>query len=158
MCDKANTLERALPAITEQLTAELKNLGLDAKQFTFQIAHGPVSNGHADASRVSFVERRTGRCMILVGGKRNGKRPDLMYKDNVSVTEVVGALLPLLTYFKAEGQPDELLGDFCQRKGLESLLCFDVLFRSLVGMSDVRKSSPLAGHARFINVCDRWAL
>ncbi len=61
-------------------------------------------------------------------GKMLGNRLNFIYKDMVPLQGTVKELIPLLVYFQSDRHPEECLGDFCHRKGLEELLRFDTEF------------------------------
>ena len=53
-----------------------------------------------------------------------GDRLNFIYKDMVSLENIVDELLPLLAYYKRERMPDESFGDFCDRKSVDDLKQF----------------------------------
>ena len=70
-----------------------------------------------------------------------GDRLNFIYKDMVQLDRIVPELRRLLVHFKSDRLSSELLGDFCNRKGLDDLLQFEV---DIVAQQDERTSkSPL---------------
>ena len=57
-----------------------------------------------------------------------GDRLNFIYKDMVQLDRIVLELRPLLVYFKFDRFSSESLGDFCNRKGLDDLLQFELDF------------------------------
>ena len=62
-----------------------------------------------------------GKYTIYVGGNATGTRLDFIYKDLVPFDEIVPALRPLSTWYKADRQNGESVGDFCHRLGKDAL-------------------------------------
>ncbi len=64
-----------------------------------------------------------------------GDRLNFIYKDMVQLDRIVPELRPLLVYFKSDRLLGESLGDFCNRKGSDDLLQFEV---DIVAQQDER--------------------
>ncbi|MEA2630154.1 MAG: hypothetical protein QOE66_373, partial [Chloroflexota bacterium] len=62
-----------------------------------------------------------GTYTIFLGGRTQGDRLNVEYKDYVPIDRVVAELVPVLARYKAERLPDEAFGDFCNRIGVEEL-------------------------------------
>ena len=134
--------ERVMPAVVDELEVELAKLGLDAEKFTIRMTGCPNACARPYTSDIGLVGKAVGRYTILVGGRLLGTRLNVIYKEMVPLREVVQELVPLLVYFKADRQPDESLGDFCHRKGVEDLLRFDAEYKNLSSQeSGIRSQS-----------------
>jgi len=116
--------ERALPAMIDELEAELARLGLSSETFTLRMTGCPNGCARPYNSDIGLVGKTAGRYTILLGGRLLGNRLNCVYKDIVPAEEVVSTLVPVFTYFKQGRQPGETFGDFCHRKGVDDLLAW----------------------------------
>ena len=120
--------ERVMPQVISQFEAELNRLGLANRHFTVRMTGCP--NGcarpyNADiglVGRTLDVKSGEGKYTIFVGGNLIGTRMNVVYKDLVPMSQIVPELRPLLLRYRDQAQPDETLGDFCERVGVEELL------------------------------------
>ena len=123
--------ERALPAIMDQLEAELSRLGLDDERFTVRMTGCPNGCARPYNSDVGLVGRSAtrnadgtpgpGTYTIFLGGRTQGDRLNTEFKDYVPFDRVVAELVPVFARYKAERLNDESFGDFCNRTGVEEL-------------------------------------
>ncbi len=116
--------ERALPAMIDQLEAELARLGLSSEQFTLRMTGCPNGCARPYNSDIGLVGKTLEKYTVFVGGRLLGDRLNFIYKDLVPTEEVVPTLLPLFAYFKQDRQNGETFGDFCHRKGQADLLAW----------------------------------
>jgi sulfite reductase (ferredoxin) len=113
--------ERALPGILDELEAELKRLGLADERMSVRMTGCPNGCARPYQSDIGLVGRSGDKYTLFVGGHVLGHRLNFLLKDLIPRAEVVPTLLPLLERFKAERQPGEGFGDYCQRQGAEAL-------------------------------------
>ena len=123
--------ERALPSVMDVLELELEKLGLADERFTVRMTGCPNGCARPYNADVGLVGRSAtrnpdgtpgpGTYTIFLGGRTNGDRLNVEFKDYVPIDEVVGELVPILTRFKDERAPAETFGDFCHRVGVEAL-------------------------------------
>jgi sulfite reductase (ferredoxin) len=123
--------ERALPTVIDQLEAELARLGLDQERFTVRMTGCPNGCARPYNADVGLVGRSAtrnpdgtpgpGTYTIFLGGRTQGDRLNVEFKDYVPFDRVVAELAPVLARYKAERLPDETFGDFCDRIGVEEL-------------------------------------
>jgi sulfite reductase (ferredoxin) len=123
--------ERALPAIMDQLEAELVRLGLEDERFTVRMTGCPNGCARPYNADVGLVGRSAtrnpdgtpgpGTYTIFLGGRTQGDRLNTEFKDYVPFDRVVAELVPVFARYKAERLPDESFGDFCDRCGVEDL-------------------------------------
>lgn len=114
--------ERALPAMIDQLDAELEQMGLSAEQFTIRMTGCPNGCARPYNSDIGLVGKARNKYTIFVGGRRLGNRLSFIHKDLVPAEDVIPSLLRLFSYFQSDRQKDETFGDFCTRKGNDDLL------------------------------------
>ncbi len=123
--------ERALPDVMDLLEVELKKLGLESDRFTVRMTGCPNGCARPYNSDIGFVGRSArknadgtpgpGTYTIFLGGRTQGDRLNIEYKDYVPVEQLAETLVPVLTRYKAERLEGEAFGDFCHRVGVESL-------------------------------------
>lgn len=113
--------ERALPGVVDALELEVARLGLDAERISVRMTGCPNGCARPYVADIAFVGRSMNQYLLLLGGRSNGTRLNVPYKDLVRTEELVRELTPLLTYFRDAQQGDETFGDFCQRVGVEAL-------------------------------------
>jgi sulfite reductase (ferredoxin) len=113
--------ERALPGIINELEGELKRLGLGNERMSVRMTGCPNGCARPYQSDIGLVGRSGDKYTLFVGGNVLGRRLNFALKDLIPRAEVVPTLVPLLERFKAERQPDESFGDYCDRQGVEAL-------------------------------------
>ncbi|HJT79206.1 MAG TPA: NADPH-dependent assimilatory sulfite reductase hemoprotein subunit, partial [Gemmataceae bacterium] len=111
--------ERALPAIIDGLEAELRRLGLEKEIIGVRMTGCPNGCVRPYQSDVGIVGRSGDKFTLFVGGHILGHRLNFLLRDLVPFEEIVPTLTPLLERFRAERQPGECFGDYCQRLGPE---------------------------------------
>ncbi|MCI0397668.1 MAG: NADPH-dependent assimilatory sulfite reductase hemoprotein subunit [Chloroflexi bacterium] len=107
--------ERALPAIIDELEAELAQLGLQDERLTVRMTGCPNGCARPYVADLAFVGRSADKYVIYVGGRRDGTRLNRPYQDLVPRDELVATIRPLLVHFSQARQPGESFGDFCHR-------------------------------------------
>jgi sulfite reductase (ferredoxin) len=113
--------ERALPAVIDQLEAELKRLGLEDEPLTVRMTGCPNGCARPYQSDIGLVGRSGDKYTVLVGGNRLGARLNFPLRDLVPHAQIVPLLVPLLELFKKARLGRESFGDFCQRLGVGTL-------------------------------------
>jgi len=113
--------ERALPAILQELEAEVARLGLQQDVFALRMTGCTNGCSRPYNADIGIVGRAAGRYAIYLGGRRIGDRLSFLYRDGVPLEQLVATLVAVLGYFKLHRQEGEALGDFCHRVGREEL-------------------------------------
>jgi sulfite reductase (ferredoxin) len=129
--------ERALPWVMDQLETELARLGLEQERFTVRMTGCPNGCARPYNADIGLVGRSAtrnadgtpgpGTYTIFLGGRTRGDRLNVEFKDYVPCDRVVAELAPVLARYKTERLPDEALGDFCDRIGVEDLAASPVV-------------------------------
>ena len=70
---------------------------------------------------IGIVGRTLGKYTIFLGGRLLGDRLNQHYKDVVPLEDLSREITAVLACYKAERTPSETLGDFCHRKGVDSV-------------------------------------
>jgi sulfite reductase (ferredoxin) len=123
--------ERALPGVIDQLELELARLGLDQERLTVRMTGCPNGCARPYNADIGLVGRSAhvqpdgtpgpGTYTIFLGGRTQGDRLNVEFKDYVPYDRVVAELVPVLVRFKEERLEEESFGDFCDRVGVEEL-------------------------------------
>jgi sulfite reductase (ferredoxin) len=123
--------ERALPTIMDQLETELARLGMEEDRFTVRMTGCPNGCARPYNADIGLVGRSAtrnpdgtpgpGTYTIFLGGRTQGDRLNVEFRDYVPFDRVVAELVPIFARYKAERLSDETFGDFCDRVGVEEL-------------------------------------
>jgi len=120
--------ERALPALIDDLEAELARLGLADERLTVRMT-GCARPYNSDIGLVGRSATKNadgtpgdGTYTIFLGGRTLGDRLNVEFKDYVPIGQIVDELSPIFVRFRDEREPGEAFGDFCHRVGVESLV------------------------------------
>lgn len=113
--------ERALPAVIDELEVEVARLGLADERISVRMTGCPNGCARPYVADIAFVGRSMGQYLVLVGGRSNGTRLNVPYKDLVRTEDLVRELSPLLDWFAQARHEDESFGDFCMRVGVDAL-------------------------------------
>lgn len=113
--------ERVLPAIIDELEAEVARLGLGDERISVRMTGCPNGCARPYVADIAFVGRSYDQYQILLGGRSNGTRLNTPYKDLVRREDLLRQLRPLLIHFRETRLPNESFGDFCQRLGVQTL-------------------------------------
>ena len=107
--------ERAIPAVLDELEAELTALGLRHLPLTVRMTGCPNGCARPYTADLAFVGRSLGLYNVYVGGGLAGDRLVDLYRGQVKTEELVSTVRPLLARWAAERGASEGLGDFYQR-------------------------------------------
>ena len=123
--------ERVLPDVMDELEAAIVSLGLENERFTVRMTGCPNGCARPYNSDIGLVGRSAsknpdgtpgpGTYTIFLGGRTEGDRLNVEYKDYVPIENLVLELTPVLARFKAERTAGESFGDYCHRVGVETL-------------------------------------
>jgi sulfite reductase (ferredoxin) len=114
--------ERVLPAILDEMEAELSRMGLLQERISVHMTGCPNGCARPYTPDIGLVGKAAGeRYTIFLGGNVQGTRMAYNFKDMVPREEIIPTLLPVLAFFKANRSESESFGDFCFRQGKEAL-------------------------------------
>ena len=124
--------ERALPGVMDELEVALSNLGLDGERFTVRMTGCPNGCARPYNCDIGLVGRSAsknpdgtpgpGTYTVFLGGRTEGDRLNVEFKDYVPIDKIVEELTPIFARFKAEHAAGESFGDYCHRVGVENLV------------------------------------
>jgi sulfite reductase (ferredoxin) len=119
--------ERAMPAVIRELEQLLDRLGLSDARFAVHATGCPNGCARPYNCDIGIVGRSIdgktgeGKYTIFLGGNLEGTRMNTVYQDLVPASSIVATLQPVLSMYKESRRPNESLGDFCNRIGVERL-------------------------------------
>jgi sulfite reductase (NADPH) hemoprotein beta-component len=109
--------ERYLPELVEMLEAEFEAAGLRHDDVTLRITGCPNGCGRPYLAEIGFVGKSPGKYNVYLGAAHNGSRLNILYKSNVTTTEIVPLLRPIIKRYALERNDGETFGDFVIRDG-----------------------------------------
>ncbi len=113
--------ERVLPAIMQQIEADLQALGLANETLSIRMTGCPNGCARPYMGDIGFVGRTKDVYNVYVGGDLLNTRLNTLYAASVHMKDLVPTLRPLLALWRDERRTREAFGDFCTRVGLEYL-------------------------------------
>ena len=117
--------ERVLPGILDEMEAELARLGLLQERISVHMTGCPNGCARPYTPDIGLVGKASGEVYSLfLGGNIEGTRLAYLYKDSVPGNELVAALVPVFSYYKAERRGSESFGDFCHRLGKDAIAAY----------------------------------
>lgn len=113
--------ERALPAVMQQIEADLAALGLAGEPLSVRMTGCPNGCARPYMGDIGIVGRTKDIYNIYVGGDWANTRLNTLYAPSVHRKDLAATLYPLLVLWRDERLPQETFGDFCHRIGVEQL-------------------------------------
>jgi sulfite reductase (ferredoxin) len=124
--------ERVLPSVMDQFEEAMARLGLEGERYAVHMTGCPNGCARPYNCDIGLVGRGAsknpdgspgpGTYTIFLGGRVQGDRLNVIFKDYVPLERIVDELVPVFSRFKAERGPGESFGDFCHRVGVEALV------------------------------------
>ncbi len=113
--------ERYLPTFLRVVQPLLDRHGLRDAPIVLRISGCPNGCSRPYLAEIALVGKAPGRYTLFLGGDHRGTRLNTLYRDNISETQIVEALDPLLGRYAGEREPGEHFGDFLHRVGIVAL-------------------------------------
>jgi len=113
--------ERALPAVVQQIEADLQALGLANESLSIRMTGCPNGCARPYMGDIGIVGRTKDIYNIYLGGDLLNTRLNTLYAPSVRLNELAATVRPLLALWRDERTPGETFGDFCYRVGLAYL-------------------------------------
>lgn len=113
--------ERALPAVVDQIQADLNDLGLDGERISIRMTGCPNGCARPYMGDIGIVGRSKDLYNISVGGDWSSTRMNELYAASVRLDEIAATIRPLLVLWRDGRAPGEAIGDFCARTGIATL-------------------------------------
>ncbi|MGH7716542.1 MAG: NADPH-dependent assimilatory sulfite reductase hemoprotein subunit [Vulcanimicrobiaceae bacterium] len=114
--------ERILPAIVDDIAAELQHLGIGDRRMSIRMTGCPNGCARPYMGDIGFVGRSKYLYDIFLGGDMSNTRLNSLFVPAVRLAELTATIAPLLRRWRDEGHVAEGFGDFCHRLGKDALL------------------------------------
>ncbi|UIT41957.1 assimilatory sulfite reductase (NADPH) hemoprotein subunit [Xylella fastidiosa] len=113
--------ERYLPDFNAKLQPILEKYGLAETPILLRISGCPNGCSRPYLAEIALVGKAPGRYNLMLGGDQRGQRLNTLYRENITETEILAALEPLLGRYQQKRLPSEGFGDFLHRTGIIAL-------------------------------------
>ncbi|PSW42022.1 sulfite reductase subunit beta [Photobacterium phosphoreum] len=111
--------ERFLPEFVTDVEDVLEKHGLDDDEnIILRVTGCPNGCGRAMLAEIGLVGKAPGRYNLHLGGNRNGTRVPKMYRENITVAQIMDEIDNLVGRWAIERQRSEDFGDFTIRAGI----------------------------------------
>lgn len=110
--------ERALPEFIDELDKIMAKHNVADDYIVTRITGCPNGCGRAMLAEIGLVGKAIGRYNLHIGGDRPGTRIPRMYKENITLPEILAELDGLIGRWATERKPNEGFGDFVIRVGI----------------------------------------
>jgi sulfite reductase (ferredoxin) len=113
--------ERAMPALLIQLRSLLKELNLAGERISIRMTGCPNGCTRPYVAEVGIVGKAVDKYTLYLGGSITGTRLAFIFRDMLSLSEILNILRSVFRQFALEKLSGETFGDFCFRTGGERL-------------------------------------
>jgi sulfite reductase (ferredoxin) len=113
--------ERVMPAVMDQIEAELARIGLPDERVAVHMTGCPNGCARPYTPDIGLVGKSRLKYTLFLGGNVEGTRLAFVYKDMVPLEQIGETLAPLFAAFKDQRSNGESFGDFCWRQGTDGL-------------------------------------
>ena len=111
--------ERFLPQFVTDVEAVLEKHGLAKDEnIILRVTGCPNGCGRAMLAEIGLVGKAPGRYNVHLGGNRNGTRVPKMYRENITVPQIMDEIDQLVGRWAIEREDGEDFGDFTIRAGI----------------------------------------
>ncbi|WP_419209232.1 assimilatory sulfite reductase (NADPH) hemoprotein subunit [Photobacterium leiognathi subsp. mandapamensis] len=111
--------ERFLPEFVTDVEGILEKHGLKKDEnIILRVTGCPNGCGRAMLAEIGLVGKAPGRYNLHLGGNRNGTRVPKMYRENITVAQIMDEIDGLVSRWSTERQEGEDFGDFTIRAGI----------------------------------------
>lgn len=113
--------ERFLPRLLSDLQARLEAHGLSDRAPLVRLTGCPNGCARPYDAEIGVVGMAVDKYAIFLGGSPTGECLARPWRQKIPGAKIAEVLDPVLAFWKAEGSPEESLGNFAQRVGIENL-------------------------------------
>lgn len=111
--------ERFLPSFVTDVEQILQRHGLPTDDnIILRVTGCPNGCGRAMLAEIGLVGKAPGRYNLHLGGNRSGTRVPKMYRENITVAEILTEIDQLVSRWAKEREAQEGFGDFSIRAGI----------------------------------------
>ncbi len=109
--------ERYMPAAASAIDGLMQKHGVGGEPLLFRISGCPNGCSRPYLAEIALVGKAPGRYNLHLGGGRDGRRLNSLYRENVDEQGFLDALDPLLAAWARERRAGEDFGDYLHRAG-----------------------------------------
>jgi sulfite reductase (ferredoxin) len=113
--------ERFLPNVIDEVESIAANLGLSDDVFSIRMTGCPNGCARPYIADIGLVGRTVGKYNIYLGGNLEGTRMNTLYRELVLGNEIGKEIEQVLKSYIAGRLPNERLGDWADRVGVENI-------------------------------------
>lgn len=113
--------ERVLPAVMQQIEADLRALGLAEEPLSVRMTGCPNGCARPYMGDIGFVGRTKDIYNVYIGGDWANTRLNTLYALSIPLARLAATIRPLLELWRDERYLQESFGDFCDRLGVAHL-------------------------------------
>ena len=113
--------ERFLPDVIDQVETIAANLGLGDDLFSIRMTGCPNGCARPYVADIGLVGRTVGKYNIYLGGNLEGTRINKVYRELIPSKELAQELEGVFRSYLASRLPNERLGDWADRVGVENI-------------------------------------
>jgi sulfite reductase (NADPH) hemoprotein beta-component len=121
--------ERYLPDFAAKVEARLAAHGLRHEPIVLRITGCPNGCARPYLAEIALIGKAPGRYNLYLGGSGNGRRLNVLYRENVDEPAILAALDEVFARFAAERECGERFGDFVRRVGIVAAAATDGAIR-----------------------------
>ncbi|WGE78820.1 assimilatory sulfite reductase (NADPH) hemoprotein subunit [Actinobacillus equuli] len=110
--------ERVLPDFITELDKVMSKHQVSDESIITRITGCPNGCGRAMLAEIGLVGKAIGRYNLHIGGDRAGLRIPRLYKENITLPEIVNEIDQLVARWATERQANEAFGDFVIRSNI----------------------------------------
>lgn len=110
--------ERFLPRFIDKMDQIMAKHHLEKEYIVLRITGCPNGCGRALLAEIGMVGRAIGRYNLYLGGNRIGTRIPRLFRENITDTEILSLLEPMIRDWSIYRDDDEGFGDFLIRNGV----------------------------------------
>ncbi|WP_392562733.1 assimilatory sulfite reductase (NADPH) hemoprotein subunit [Orbus sturtevantii] len=107
--------ERFLPNFITTIDTIMAKYNLSRDYIILRVTGCPNGCGRAMLAEIGLVGKAPGRYNLYLGGNRAGTRIPRLYKENITVDEILACIEPLIASWSENRQAEEGFGDFVIR-------------------------------------------
>ena len=107
--------ERVMPDLLTAFERLLAEFGLADEEVIVRMTGCPNGCSRPYLAEIGLVGKAPNKYQIYLGGNEGSTRLNRLFKDSVKGEDLMNEFRPLLGRFRAERNPGERFGDFCQR-------------------------------------------
>jgi sulfite reductase (NADPH) hemoprotein beta-component len=110
--------ERYLPEFLDKLEPLLARYQLSDAPIVLRLSGCPNGCSRPYLAEIALIGKALGRYNLHLGADFRGQRLNQLFRENITETEILSTLEPLLARYAGERHEQERFGDFLLRTGV----------------------------------------